>query len=1245
MGGHRSRIEALESRIAPAAVLAVNNINGAAVVDLGSLTLSGVPGGPFNLSGVDQLLLEGIGGAASLAVLGTASSDELTYSPGGATAGNLVWEGQGLNIGFTGFDGAFSIDPLAGADEVNYLGQVGQDVLTVTYDVITTLANTGFKTAEITSANAEILKISTGSGSDSVTLSGNAGLLSTVVDGGDQNDSINASATSVFLTIRGGSGNDTLVGGSGNDTIFGDAGFDQLTGNGGGDSLYGDDDTDTFFTGVGTDFVYGGEGDDIVNVDSGNGTYTIEGFVGAQVTVSSPGGGFTVVHSSEEIAAGYSSTSANYTVRDLTGTSITQVSVGVQRNNNFALGAILNGTLTVEGTQGDDELSVVNGPIFSLFNSFVPMVQTGWGVVHFNSGAAGSSVVLQGLGGDDTLSIDPSFDPQHFGGGAPTVVRMNGGEGNDLFIGDDGDNVFDGGSGDDTFIGNGGTDAVGGGAGNSVGDSILLDGTSGDDAVTLALNASGHLVATVNGLTTGYTNFISGAFATSGIERLRVSGGDGDDLLSVDSTEGAIPVGITYEGADGSDGLLLSGGAATSSTYTPGPAPGAGRSENVIGGVAQSVSFTGLEPVIDLVASALLTVNGTHANNAINYTEGSDPTRGLVSVDGFETIEFSNKTALAINALAGSDTIHLNNPSTPAGLTGISVVGGDPTDGDELVVNGTAGADLFAIAPTGADSGTVAVGAAPLVTYAGIERIAANGLAGDDTFALGSTPGGVKLIGGAGSDTVDFSTGTEGVLFDLDLVGAAQVVNGSGLAVALGDVLENFVGTSFNDTLSVNATAFPRTLDGGPHAVFPPGDRLVFDALGAVVQVTKTDFNTGTISAIGFAPAGYDEFETVETTNSPSGSGSFGGDAFNTASIYPLRDFTLGGKPFPGIQPTSVASGDLDGDGFIDLVTSNGRSKNFSVLLNNGDGTFAKPVNIPLEKAGAQDLVLGDFNGDTFLDAVLTQRTAKRLAFVPGDGAGGFGAPVYIATPAGPHAIAAGDLNNDLNLDLAVTHIGRSSVSVLLGDGVGGFSAPVETKTAKNGFAPVDVAIADFNNDGDADVLTANFGSNTVSFDAGDGTGALQVPVPFKTGARPSAIGVADFDLDGNLDLVVSHRVSRFASVLFGNGAVAAADQFDPQLSFSLPWFQSPNSLVVADFDGDGNADLGLGNSRGSKFTVLLNTGLKTFSQPIDFDMGGDPRNSFTGGLAAADFNNDGLLDVAATGIAANTLRAVLHRA
>ena len=77
-------------------------------------------------------------------------------------------------------------------------------------------------------------------------------------------------------------------------------------------------------------------------------------------------------------------------------------------------------------------------------------------------------------------------------------------------------------------------------------------------------------------------------------------------------------------------------------------------------------------------------MHATNGDNAINYDAGNiDPVaNGLISVDGFETIEFSNKGVLELNAGSGSDSININNDETPTGLTSITVSGGDPTDGD-----------------------------------------------------------------------------------------------------------------------------------------------------------------------------------------------------------------------------------------------------------------------------------------------------------------------------------------------------------------------------------------------------------------------------------------------------------------------------------------------------------------------------------------------------------------------------------
>ena len=189
------------------------------------------------------------------------------------------------------------------------------------------------------------------------------------------------------------------------------------------------------------------------------------------------------------------------------------------------------------------------------------------------------------------------------------------------------------------------------------------------------------------------------------VNQINVVGMGGNDILQLDSTQGLIGVsrGIFYDGGGGFDGLDLlqtEGDTQINDSYSVGPNNGMGTS--VIAGPSgtQHVYFENIEPVLDLVPAGVLNVNGTNSDNAINYSQGSVATRGLVTIDNQETIEFANKTSLIVNGQNGSDTFNLNNSSTPTGLTGITINGGDPTAGsDTLIVNGTTGADAITYRP------------------------------------------------------------------------------------------------------------------------------------------------------------------------------------------------------------------------------------------------------------------------------------------------------------------------------------------------------------------------------------------------------------------------------------------------------------------------------------------------------------------------------------------------------------------
>src|SRR5207247_850393 len=166
----------------------------------------------------------------------------------------------------------------------------------------------------------------------------------------------------------------------------------------------------------------------------------------------------------------------------------------------------------------------------------------------------------------------------------------------------------------------------------------------------------------------------------------------------------------------------------------PGPNIGEGTSTIIIAGVTQTVRFSSLEPVLDTVAGPL-TVSGTAADNAINYSQGSVAANGLVTIDNFESIEFFNKSQLPIHPGAGHDTINLNNPHTPTGLTGdcnlaaglvtpICVNGGDAAEADVLTIHGVPGVDeLLRVFPDADNVTLVASNTVPDVFFSGIGHL------------------------------------------------------------------------------------------------------------------------------------------------------------------------------------------------------------------------------------------------------------------------------------------------------------------------------------------------------------------------------------------------------------------------------------------------------------------------------------------------------------------------------------------
>jgi VCBS repeat-containing protein len=239
-----------------------------------------------------------------------------------------------------------------------------------------------------------------------------------------------------------------------------------------------------------------------------------------------------------------------------------------------------------------------------------------------------------------------------------------------------------------------------------------------------------------------------------------------------------------------------------------------------------------------------------------------------------------------------------------------------------------------------------------------------------------------------------------------------------------------------------------------------------------------------------------------------------------------------------GDSPRSVAIGDFNGDGTPDLAVANAglTSTMVSVLLGNGNGTFQPQTTYA---AGVQpfSIATGDLDGDGKLDLATadlgsgTGTTA--VSVLLGNGDGTFRAHTDYATTGTPRSIAIGDLNGDGRSDLVTANRDTDTVSVFLGNGDGTFQ-PQTTFVA--GPEPLAIAIADFNGDGRPDLVTSNFGSSTENPTAGvllgNGDGTFQTETHYTTGASPAFVLAADLNGDGRPDVVTTNQESGSVSVI-----------------------------------------------------------------------------------------------------------------
>ena len=365
---------------------------------------------------------------------------------------------------------------------------------------------------------------------------------------------------------------------------------------------------------------------------------------------------------------------------------------------------------------------------------------------------------------------------------------------------------------------------------------------------------------------------------------------------------------------------------------------------------------------------------------------------------------------------------------------------------------------------------------------------------------------------------------------------------------------------------------------------------------------------------------------------------------------------------FPaGNGPSQAVMGDVNNDKHPDLVVADGLSDTVSVLLGNGDGTFQAPRQfavgtfVPGSTTGEllslfrRDLVLADFNNDGNLDMAVTNKDSSDISVLLGDGEGSFAPQRRFDATSVPFGIDVGDLNGDSIPDLAVIDATNDvvSIAVLIGRGDGTFrheqlidtgqisvafngikiadmngdhrpdilyngSQDEETHVLLNqgngkfkdiasfdGGGPA-IEVADLNGDDIPDVVTTSFYLDTVQYILGTKRGKFTAPVSFSGGQAPVSVKVADIaSIDDNGNVIVGKPDGIPDIISAGSGAQMTSFQGPPEVMVAaglgkpdadgnrfapavhLASAESPLSLAFGDLNGDGSPEIAFADKPG----------------------------------------------------------------
>ncbi|MCX6301385.1 MAG: VCBS repeat-containing protein [Bacteroidia bacterium] len=346
------------------------------------------------------------------------------------------------------------------------------------------------------------------------------------------------------------------------------------------------------------------------------------------------------------------------------------------------------------------------------------------------------------------------------------------------------------------------------------------------------------------------------------------------------------------------------------------------------------------------------------------------------------------------------------------------------------------------------------------------------------------------------------------------------------------------------------------------------------------------------------------------------------------------------GITLPGVTNSSSAWGDYDNDGDLDIVitgnTSSGRIS--KIFRNNGNNSFTENTGVSLPGIGYGSVAWGDYDNDGDIDLLLTgtsngSPSGALSGIFRNNGNSTFTEQSAIALPGAYYSSAAwGDYDNDGWLDILITgtNNGLSSGAfskIFRNNGDNTFTE--QTGIDLQGVCFSSVVWGDYDNDNDLDILMAGSLLSKIYRNNGNNSFTEQTGITLP-GINNGSVAWGDYDNDGDLDILITGSSSSgYNSKIFRNNG---DNTFTAQNIISITGI-SYGSGNWGDYDNDGLLDILITGRAGNTSSEIItefyhNNGNNSFTEQTNLSLEGVYNSS----VAWGDYNNDGKLDILLTG-------------